>query len=289
MNNFMISLKKFITNKNTVTVIGVIVILALLFWGYTTSVESQTKPIKVPIALVTIQPRTLITNDMVELIEVPGVSVSSNVITNKNFIVGQYSDINTVIPAGSMFYQDVVISQEEIPGSEFSMLEDGYRPYALKVDIDSTYGNSIKPGDVIDIYMKAYDEFNRLMIGRIVSQVEVVAVKDSDGLDVFENTQELREPDTILIGVPEDIFIILKKTEYLSALVETFPVPYGGTPPEADITLNRNELISYIDSITGTVTDGTITDPETPVTPEAPVVPETQNLPTNPETTTGIQ
>ncbi len=272
MNNFLISLKKFITNKNTVTVIGVIAIMGLLFWGYTTSVESQTKPISVPIATSTIQPRTLITNDMIEIIKVPAVSVSSNVITNSNSIIGKYSNINTVIPAGSMFYSDVVISVDQIPGSEFSMLEDGYRPYSLEVNLDSTYGNSIKPGDVIDIYMKAEDEVSRVMIGRLISQVEVIAVKDSSGNDVFENTANVGNPDTILIGVPEDIFILLKKSEYLTAeQVEIFPVPYGGVAPDADISLDREELIEFINLKTVNFSDATTETPEP--TPETDVTP----------------
>ena len=34
MNNFMISLKKFFKNKNTITILGVILIIIILFVGY---------------------------------------------------------------------------------------------------------------------------------------------------------------------------------------------------------------------------------------------------------------
>ena len=47
MNNFGITLKKFLTNKNTVTIIGIIVILILLYWGYDRTVKKSVNPINV--------------------------------------------------------------------------------------------------------------------------------------------------------------------------------------------------------------------------------------------------
>ena len=157
MNNILVSLKKFITNKNTVTVIGVIVILGLLYWGYNSTIESQVKPVRIPVATQTIQPRTLITDDMITYIEVPSVSVSSNVLKSSNLIVGKYTDVNTVIPDGSMFYTDVLIEEEDLPDSAFAAVKDGERPYNLEVTVASTYGNSIFPGNKIDVYMKAVE------------------------------------------------------------------------------------------------------------------------------------
>ena len=62
MNNILIGLKRFITNKNTVTVIAVIVILGLLYWGYTSQINASVSPVSVPVAKQTIQPRTEITS-----------------------------------------------------------------------------------------------------------------------------------------------------------------------------------------------------------------------------------
>ncbi len=256
MNNIMVSLKKFFTNKNTVTVIGVLVIIGVLFWGYTSTINSQVEPIRIPVATETIQPRQLITAEMIEFIEVPSVAVTSNVIRNSSALIGSYSNINTVIPAGSMFYSDTIIDESEIPGSEFAELEQGERPYSLAVTLDSTYGNSLKPGDIIDIYMKANDEIGKVMIGKLLGNVEILAVKDSSGNDVFENTDEDRNPDSFLIAVDEETFILLKKSEYLRSLgVELFPVPIGGTPPEGDLVIGRTELVEFINANTVTLSE----------------------------------
>ena len=50
-------------NKNTVTILGVIVIVGLLYFGYTNQINTQVKPVRVPVAAQEIQPRTLITEN----------------------------------------------------------------------------------------------------------------------------------------------------------------------------------------------------------------------------------
>ncbi len=259
MNNILVSLKKFITNKNVVTVLGVIVILGLLYWGYNSTIETQVKPVRLPVASQTIQPRTLITDDLITYIEVPSVSVTSNVVRSSTLIVGKYTDVNTVIPQGSMFYSNVLIEEDELPDSAFAAVKDGERPYNLDVDVNSTYGNSIFPGNVIDVYMKAVDENGLIMVGRLLAKVEVLAVKDGSGNNVFEDSSTNRTPAILMFGVPEDVFVLLKKTEYLtSGGVELFPVPYGGTVPiEGDLTVDREELVDFIESNTVNFSDST--------------------------------
>lgn len=248
MNNIMVSLKKFITNKNTVTILGVLAILVLLYVGYNKTIEDQTKPIEIPVATRTIQPRELITDDMLTYITVPEAMLSENVVRVHQQIIGKYADINTVIPAGSMFYTDVLITKAQLPDKAFIEVKDGERPYALSVTTESTYGNSIFPNSKIDVYMKATDETGQVMIGRLLEKVEVLAVKDSMGENVFENTAETRTPATLLFGVEDKVFILLKAAEYLSAYgVELFPVPYGGTATiEGDLVVDREELVDFI-------------------------------------------
>lgn len=261
MSNILVSLKKFFTNKNTVTVLGIIVILVLLYWGYTTTINNQVKPIRVPVATQTIQPRTLITESMITYINVPEAAISANVNRGASAIIGRYTDVNTVIPAGSMFYKDVLITKDQLPDSAFTAVKDGERPYAMAVTTANTYGNSIFPGNVIDVFMKATNEDGQIMVGRLLAQVEVLAVKDSSGKNVFENTEENRTPSTLLFGVPNDVYVLLKKAEYLRNYgVELFPVPYGGTTPiVGDLTVDREELVNFIESHTVLFTDNTDT------------------------------
>lgn len=261
MNNILVSLKKFITNKNTITVLGVIAILGLLYYGYNKTIETQTKPIRIPVAKVTIQPRTKITDDMITYVEMPASYISSNVKRSASTIIGMYSAINSVIPAGSAFYSDVLITEDQIPSNPFYQVPEGQKPYSMAVTTASTYGNSIMPGNVIDVYMKATDENGQVMVGKFLEKVKVLAVKDSAGNNVFEDTTANRTPSNLLFGVPEDVYILLKKAEYLKSYgVEIFPVPYGGSAPiEGDLTVGREELVNFINSNTVTFYESTDT------------------------------
>ena len=212
MNNFIIAAKRFLQNKNTVTILGVLVIILVLFFGYRYQINKMVNPVSnIPVAAETIQPKTQITSDMIEYIDVAPVVLQSNVIRNKNQIIGKYSNYNTVIPQGSMFYTDVVVEESDLPDSAFVELAEGEVPYNFPVTMDTTYGNSIYPDNYIDIYMKAVNEDGQLMVGKLIENVKVLAVKDSQGRHVFENSAEARTPSTLIFGLQPELNILLRK------------------------------------------------------------------------------
>ena len=232
MNNFTIALRRFFQNKNTVTVIGVILILVVLFVGYKLQIKKAVDPVTgIPVATQTIQPRTLIENDMVSTIEVAPIVLSDNVIRAKGAVVGKYTAVNTVVPEGSMFYKNTVITKDELPDAAFVDIEKGQIPYNFPVTMASTYGNSIYPGNYIDIYFIKKEESSRggkVMYGKLVSNVKVLAVKDAQGRNVFENSEEVRVPAYIIFGLDYELNILLRKASYMDEFqVELFPVPHG--------------------------------------------------------------
>lgn len=262
MNNFMRNLKKFFTNKNTVTILGVIAIVAILYFGYTYQINKQVKPTRVPVANTTIQPRTKITTEMIKYIEVPGNTLSSNVMLDSKKITELYSNYNTVIPEGSMFYTDVLTTKEQMPDSAFVDVEEGDIPYQFAVDMETTYGNSIFPGNQIDLYMKATNDKGEIMVGKFLENVKVLAVKDSEGQHVFENSAENRTPAYIIFGVKYDVNILLLKAKYLSE-VEVFPVPHGAwVGTEGQIQVSSEELKNYINEKTVMLSDSQLQQTE---------------------------
>ena len=230
MNNIIISVKRFLKNKNTVTILGVVLIIGILYWGYTSQIREATKEISIPIAKRTIQPRELITKDDIETIKIPSIAVKKNVVRSTGLIIGKYAAINTVIPEGSMFYQNVLMTKEQLPDSAFVEIKKGEVVYNFPVNMETTYGNSMMPNTKIDIYMKATDDDKKIMVGKLLENVEILAVKDSQGRNVFENTSENRTPAYLIFGVKEDIHILLRKASYMSNYgVVLFPVPHGTT------------------------------------------------------------
>lgn len=264
MNNFTVSLQKFFKNKNTVTIIGVVAIILILFFGYRYQINKQVNPVKgIPVAKETIQPRTKITNDMLDYIDVaPIVLQKGEVIQNKNLIVGKYSNYNTVIPKGSMFYNNTVIDEAKLPDSAFVQLQDGDVPYNFPVNTDTTYGNSMFPNNYVDIYMKANRNDGKLMVGKLLENVKILAVKDSSGRHVFEDSSEARTPAFLIFGVKPEINILLRKASYMGQYsVVLFPVPHGVTiTEEGATTVTSQTLKDFINA--NTVANDEIEDSE---------------------------
>lgn len=253
MSNLMVSFKRFLKNKNTVTILGIVIILVLLYVVYSSQINNAVNPVKIPVAKETIQPRDEVTSDKVELIDVPTIAVSENVYRYKKDVVGKYANVNSVIPQGSMFYTDTLVDKKELPDSAFTEVKEGEVVYNFPVTMSSTYGNSIFPGNKIDIYMKAVeDSTGKIMVGKLIENVEVLAVKDAQGRHVFEDSSERRTPATLIFGVPDSISLLLRKAYYLSNIdVELFPVPHGGTAAtEGDVNATSAQLKSYIEAHT---------------------------------------
>lgn len=256
MNNFIMSIKRFFKNKNTVTILGVIAILVLLYVAYNYTVGNAVNPVNMPVASKTIQPRTEITRDLVKTISVPNIAVQSGkAYKNINQILGKYTNVNSVIPEGSMFYSQMLVEKNELPDSAFTEVKEGEIPVQFRVSMETTYGNSFYPGNKIDIYMKAENEVKQVMIGRLFENVEVLAVKDSRGRHVFENTDEDREPAYIIFGLKEDLFILLTKAQYMKNFgVELILIPHGGmVVSEGETEVSTQFLVDYINANTVTI------------------------------------
>ena len=60
------------------------------------------------------------------------------------------------------------------------------------------------------------DADGKPMVGKLVENIRVLAVKDKNGRHVFENSEEERTPATIIFAVPENIHILLRQVVSLS-------------------------------------------------------------------------
>lgn len=205
----------------------------------------------VMIAYDTIQPRTLITYEMLESIRIPSEFVADNVITSTTLIVGMYSNYNSVIPKGSFFFEETVIEKKDLPNAALYDIEAGEILSSLPVDINTTHGNSILPGDYFNISMKVKTE-DGLLIGNLIDKIEVIAVKDSEGRNVFENSEEARIPERLLFALDKNLSLLLRKAGYLTEYeVELIPVPIATKDTygiiETQIGDTSKELIELIE------------------------------------------
>ena len=117
MGSLTTGLKKFLQNKNTVTIVGVVLAIFVLYFAYTMRINNAINPITVPYALEQINAGTQITESMIATREVPPSMLAGDVITNMGEIVDKFSAADTVIPAGSLFFRRSVVEKEQLPAN----------------------------------------------------------------------------------------------------------------------------------------------------------------------------
>lgn len=263
MGNLTTGFRKFLQNKNTVTVVGVVLGIFIIYIAYTMRIKAEINPITVPFAAEQIKAGTQITESMISTRQVPPSMLEGEVITNIGEIIDKYAAADTVIPKGSLFYKRAVVEKEQLPGNIILQYPKGYVLYNLAVDTESTYGNSVFPGNYIDIYLKAVNKIDegspytqdadKVMLGKLIANIEVLAVKDSAGQPVFQNIDENRSPAMVVFAVPEEYYILLKKTEYMRTYDTSLilvPTNESLKDDPADLEISSEQLKQWINDHT---------------------------------------
>ena len=258
----MKGLNKFLRNKNTVTILGIILILFLLFIGFNATIQSTVNPISVPVAKEKILPETQITQDKVQYASVSKIVLGDNVLTSLNDIIGKYANVNVTIPAGSMFYKEWLVNSSDLPGNWLKQVDfsKGEEAYYFRVDVTSTFGNSILPDSYIDIYMKATDDNNNVIYGKLFRNIKILAVHDSSGNNVFSDPENVGTPANLVFALSHDNYNLLMRAEYLSTKgVDLVIAPQGeNTTNEEGALVSSATLRDYVNNHTSSVTDDQI-------------------------------
>ncbi len=257
MKNNKSGLAKILTNKNTVTVVGIVAAILILYIGYTIRVNSAISPTSVPYALETIPAGTQITQDMIGTMDVPPAMIVDGTIRNQADVIDHYSNADTVIPKGSLFYERSVVEKSTLPGSVILDYPKGYVLFYLPIDVESSYGNSIYPGNYIDIWIKinhkveegqvtSNDDEKIIQFGKLYENVKVIRVLDGSGHDVFADLDNVGTPTQLIFALPEEEFVLLTKARYL----QNYSTNIIPVPTAASLETNPGEIKNSSEAIT---------------------------------------
>lgn len=252
LDNVKTNLKRFISNRNTVTFILVLVCIVIVYFAYNYLVNKAISPVNIPYSTTLIKEKTAITNDMIGTVKISGTFVTSSgegLMQARMRIIDKYVATGYQIPPYSFFYSEALTSESEASQTEFDELPDGYTIFQLPVNFHSTYGCSIMSGNYIDLYFKAIDDSpeKNVIFDLFIKSIEVRRVVDKDGLDVFANTEEGKQPAPkyLYFAVPLEYHELLRKALLVGTNnIEIIPVPrnagYSENPEETSIA---NEAI----------------------------------------------
>lgn len=220
MNN---AIKKLLGNKGLVTIVAGVACLIILFLAYNYRVNKAINAIEVPYALTDLSARKEIKDEDVGVVKVASSLVTSTVVRDKKNVVGKYVNYNTIIPAGSLFYSSEIVTWDSMPDSAWNNIYKDYTIFSLSVTTNTTYGNSIYPGDAIDLYYMTSDG-GKLVFGKLIEGITVLAVKDNDGSHIFKKGANQKDASALIFAVPEDLHLLLRKAIAISGTNSLVPV-----------------------------------------------------------------
>lgn len=219
----MNAIKKILGNKGVVTIIAFAVCLLILFFAYNYRVNKAINAIEVPYALRELNAREEIKEEDIGVVKVASSLVTETVIRSKTNLIGKYVNYNTKIPAGSLFYSPEVVTWESMPDSAWNNIYKNYTIVSLPVSDSTTYGNSIYPGDAIDLYYLTSDG-GKLVFGKLIEGITVLAVKDSSGNHIFKKGANQKSAAALIFAVPENLHLLLRKAMTISGSSSLVPV-----------------------------------------------------------------
>lgn len=183
---------------------GIILLAAVNAFLFQIMLDRSLDLVSVYISSMPILPRTEITEEMITTITVPSAYLNENTVLNKDEIIGKWTDLQGLIPMGSMFYKSMLYDMKELPDMPSLMLKDGQAVYSMTTDLVKCAGNSLVPGQKIDIYCMVEIQRNHPIVDLLISNVRILSLKDRNGEDLESEKSR---------NVPYVITLALEKTQ----------------------------------------------------------------------------
>lgn len=264
MGSLLKNIKNILLNRNTITILAVLTGVIVLWFFYNMTVTNAINPQRVPVATRTITATEMITAEDYEMVEISSDFLqNANIITNSNQLVGYYVKNETSIAEGAMFYREQVVEKDELKEREQEDIPDGYTLVYMDVDNNTTYANSIYPGDKIDLWLEVEVD-NMYMYDEFINSIEVIAVKDSAGNNVFDS-EVRKEPAHLVFAVKTEMFYYISLIKTISDM-DLYPVPRNElyTTEGAEVSYSNPQLLQIIDSYASSTPSTAV--PSTPTT-----------------------
>lgn len=164
------------------------------------------------IATKDISPRTCITDEYLTEIKVPKEYLNSFVISHKEDILGKYTDIQGKIPAGSLFYESMLLDSKDMPDIPSAQLKQGQAIFTLKQE--STQLSNLVAGMRVDIIGTRNDSN---ISDVLIKHARILVIEDHTGLSV-EDEDSTGIGYQVLLAVNIDDVTYLNEIEKISEL-----------------------------------------------------------------------
>lgn len=164
---------------------------------------------KVPVAAVTIEPRTRIDKEMIEYKEIPSIFTDESCAMDESEILDKITEIEGKIPKGSLFYKQMLFDENELPDYPALKLKDGQSSFSLGTDLLKSSGNSLTANQKVDLYVTIEQKKEKPVTDLLVSSIRILSVKDRKG-NLMGSKNSSNVPYVINLAVSNEYVELLK-------------------------------------------------------------------------------
>jgi len=203
--------------KMAISCTGLLLLAAVNFFLFKIALKNSLDLMEVYVARSSIGPRVQVTEDMIQTILIPSAYLNFNTFLNKEEIVGKWTDIQGMIPEGSLFYKTMLYDEKTLPDMPSLLLKENQVVYSMATDLISSAGNSLIPHQKVDIYCTIEPQRNKPIVDLLISNVRILSLKDRNGVDMqSEKSQPV--PYVITIALDQDQISILSNAVKLGSI-----------------------------------------------------------------------
>lgn len=210
--------------KKKVGLIGLISLIVINVLLFKIVLDKSVDTIEVPVASQRIDPRTQITEDMIEMIKVPAVMIQNDCAIEKKEVLKKFTEIEGIIPKGSLFYKSMLFDEKDLPDYPTLKLKEGQNVFSLKTDLLKSSGNTLTNNQRIDLYVTIHQKNENPITDSLLQSVRIINVMDRKGVDMTKS--ELKVPSVINLAINKEYVSLLKKASEIGSLdlyATTFP------------------------------------------------------------------
>lgn len=164
-----------------------------------------------------ILPRSCIEEEDIQVVKVPNIYLQGNAFDKKTDIIGKYTDIQGMIPKGSLFYKSMLKQQEELSDYPSTKLLEGQMAYSLAASIIDLAGNTIVEDQRVDVYVTLNGNNNIPVVDKLISNARVLSIHDSKGYNIT-HPKSTKIPSVIILAIDEKSVEFLAKAEKIGTV-----------------------------------------------------------------------
>lgn len=196
-------------NRKNLAVAGVLSLLVVNGLLFKVILDKTIDLKKVPVAAVTIEPRTRIEKEMIVYKEIPSIFTDESCAMEESEILDKITEIEGKIPKGSLFYKQMLFDEKELPDYPALKLKEGQSSFSLGTDLLKSSGNSLTANQKVDLYVTIEQKKEKPVTDLLVSSIRILSVKDRKG-NLMGTKNSSNVPYVINLAVSNEYVELLK-------------------------------------------------------------------------------